>query len=79
MLVKDEDLWTCLEKVQLKDPIKQMDLGLETVVGSGKSVLSAGQKQLLCIGRAILKNSKILLIDEATSNVDNEYVNSFFF
>lgn len=44
--------------------------GLDFLIDEGGSNLSAGEKQLVCIARAILKNSKLVLIDEATANID---------
>ncbi len=65
----DEQLWQSLERVCMKEKFEGEN-GLDTAIKDGGDNLSAGEKQLLCIGRAILANTKIILIDEATSNID---------
>ncbi len=67
-------IWDALEQVQLKDTIKEMKNGLDSLVEKSGSNLSVGQKQLICLARAIIKKSKILVIDEATANVDFKYL-----
>ena len=68
----DAEIWRALEQVQLKTLVTDVLAdGLQSVVSESGSNLSVGQKQLVCLARAILKRSKILVIDEATANVDN--------
>jgi ATP-binding cassette subfamily B protein len=52
--------------------VKSLPRGLDTIVGEGGMDLSAGQKQLLAFARVLARDPKILILDEATSNVDTQ-------
>ncbi|CAH2355084.1 bile pigment transporter 1 [[Candida] railenensis] len=80
---EDSELWRVLELAHLRDHVKSMHTnaneesktdevatGLDAFVTEGGSNLSSGQKQLLCLARALLNPSKILILDEATAAVD---------
>ena len=67
-----EEIVDVCKKAQIYDFIISKEKGFDSIVGENGIVLSGGQKQRLAIARALLKNSKIILLDEATSSLDNE-------
>ena len=68
----EAEVWKALEDASLADFVRTLPEGLDTLVGEGGSRLSGGQKQRLSIARAFLRNTPILILDEATSARDSE-------
>ena len=67
----DEEIIDVCKKTQIHDVIESMEDGYDTLVGENGVILSGGQKQRIAIARALIKKSKIILLDEATSSLDN--------
>ncbi|WJX34198.1 Multidrug resistance-associated protein 7 [Trifolium repens] len=66
----DQEIWEVLQKCQLRESVKDKG-GLDSSVVEDGSNWSIGQRQLFCLGRALLRRSKILVLDEATASIDN--------
>ena len=66
----DDEIWDALELAQAKDFVNRFNEKLETSVNQGGKSVSGGQKQRLCIARAVIKKPKILILDDSTSACD---------
>ncbi|KAM0878476.1 hypothetical protein ACQ4PT_034839 [Festuca glaucescens] len=66
----DDQIWEALDNCQLGDEVRKKDLKLDSPVIENGENWSVGQRQLVCLGRVILKRTKILVLDEATASVD---------
>jgi ABC-type multidrug transport system fused ATPase/permease subunit len=71
-LYEDVDVWDVLERIGLKEYVSSLENKLASPVVENGENLSVGQRQLICLGRAILMKPKILIMDEATASVDAE-------
>ncbi|XP_043712376.1 ABC transporter C family member 3-like [Telopea speciosissima] len=66
----DEQIWEALDRCHLSEEVKKKEGKLDSLVTENGENWSMGQRQLVCLGRVLLKRSKVLVLDEATASVD---------
>jgi ATP-binding cassette subfamily B multidrug efflux pump len=69
--IAEEQVWQALETVQLAELARSLPEGIHTQLGEQGNTLSVGQKQLLAMARVLVMSPKILILDEATANIDS--------
>lgn len=69
--ISEETVWQVLERVQLADLARSLSEGIHTRLGEQGNTLSVGQKQLLAMARVLVASPQILILDEATANIDS--------
>lgn len=70
--ISDETIWNTLEQVGIKDYVETLPDKLNTIISGTGATISQGQKQILALARLLLRNPQILILDEATANIDTK-------
>ena len=71
LLLTRDEVWEAVRMVGLEDDVKDMPMGIDTVISEGAGNISGGQKQRILIARSLVHRPKIIVFDEATSALDN--------